>query len=113
MDACGRGVNKGGILIMPIFSEKTNSTDLTKSALQGGEGKDVLTASAMVGSRPPRCARMCLKCAHCEAVQVPAIPQQIGAAAHTSMNIDARGDDKSNYKPMKWKCKCGNFLFNP
>ncbi|EXB75635.1 hypothetical protein L484_026111 [Morus notabilis] len=25
----------------------------------------------------------------------------------------SRGDDFSNYKPMSWKCKCGDFLFNP
>ncbi|CAI0464227.1 unnamed protein product [Linum tenue] len=23
------------------------------------------------------------------------------------------GEDYSNYKPMSWKCKCGNSIFNP
>ncbi|KAF3439115.1 hypothetical protein FNV43_RR17390 [Rhamnella rubrinervis] len=75
---------------------------------------------AQIGSRPPRCERRCSSCGHCEAIQVPANPQvKAGNRRNSSMvvvvaNIDyARGDDNSNYKPMSWKCKCGNFIFNP
>ncbi|BBG95284.1 EPIDERMAL PATTERNING FACTOR-like protein 2 [Prunus dulcis] len=25
----------------------------------------------------------------------------------------SRGDDITNYKPISWKCKCGDLLFNP
>ncbi|KAK9285114.1 hypothetical protein L1049_024299 [Liquidambar formosana] len=73
---------------------------------------------AQIGSRPPRCERRCYSCGHCEAIQVPANPQakaKSGSSNSSAVpNIAyARGDDNSNYKPMSWKCKCGNFIFNP
>ncbi|XP_059439629.1 EPIDERMAL PATTERNING FACTOR-like protein 2 [Corylus avellana] len=74
------------------------------------------TLRAQIGSRPPRCERRCSTCEHCEAIQVPANPQaQNGHRNFSSLsNIAyARGADNSNYKPMSWKCKCGNFIFNP
>ncbi|XP_062145201.1 EPIDERMAL PATTERNING FACTOR-like protein 2 [Alnus glutinosa] len=77
---------------------------------------DKATLRAQIGSRPPRCERRCSSCGHCEAIQVPANPQeQNGHRNFTSLsNIAyARGADNSNYKPMSWKCKCGNFIFNP
>ncbi|KAI3451881.1 hypothetical protein Pfo_008546 [Paulownia fortunei] len=63
---------------------------------------------AQIGSRPPRCERRCGSCAHCEAIQVPTNPQ-----IRSGIENSARGDDNSNYKPMSWKCKCGNLIFNP
>ncbi|KAH7520356.1 hypothetical protein FEM48_Zijuj08G0135300 [Ziziphus jujuba var. spinosa] len=72
---------------------------------------------AQIGSRPPRCERRCSSCGHCEAIQVPANPQvKAGNKSNSSMMVNiayARGDDNSNYKPMSWKCKCGDFIFNP
>ncbi|KAM7514453.1 hypothetical protein LguiA_004036 [Lonicera macranthoides] len=87
-----------------------------------GRKENVEMARSMIGSRPPRCDIKCNNCGHCEAVQVPVAPQlmktQLNAkSAHhlfTNPSIAySRGDDLSNYKPMSWKCKCGNFLFNP
>ncbi|PKU64160.1 EPIDERMAL PATTERNING FACTOR-like protein 2 [Dendrobium catenatum] len=52
----------------------------------------------MIGSRPPLCIGICRACGRCEAIQVPAIPQQ---------------DYSSNYKPLSWKCKCGDLIVNP
>ncbi|XP_071709885.1 EPIDERMAL PATTERNING FACTOR-like protein 2 [Rutidosis leptorrhynchoides] len=75
--------------------------------------------SLLIGSRPPRCEkRYCRKCGHCEAVQVPIVPKFIRttqqALGTTPKSLfDSRGDDISNYKPMCWKCKCGNLMFNP
>ncbi|KAL4366234.1 hypothetical protein GQ457_05G008000 [Hibiscus cannabinus] len=70
-----------------------------------------------IGSRPPRCERRCSSCGHCEAIQVPVDPQlRDGNKNIAAFNFDAayaRGVDSSNYKPMSWKCKCGNFIFNP
>ncbi|KAL7231602.1 hypothetical protein ACSBR2_009771 [Camellia fascicularis] len=71
-----------------------------------------------IGSKPPQCERRCSSCGHCEAIQVPTNPQiKTGTGSKSSFSsIDyARGgdDDSSNYKPMSWKCKCGNSLFNP
>ncbi|XP_010548696.1 PREDICTED: EPIDERMAL PATTERNING FACTOR-like protein 2 [Tarenaya hassleriana] len=50
-----------------------------------------------IGSMPPKCEKRCETCRECEAVQVPVTFQ----------------DDFSNYKPLSWKCKCDNSLFNP
>ncbi|KAL8251692.1 hypothetical protein R6Q59_035385 [Mikania micrantha] len=76
-------------------------------------------ASLLIGSRPPRCEKTyCRNCGHCEAVQVPIVPrltsttQQASGTTPKSL-FDSRGDDISNYKPMCWKCKCGDFMFNP
>ncbi|KAK9069495.1 hypothetical protein SSX86_011403 [Deinandra increscens subsp. villosa] len=76
-------------------------------------------ASLLIGSRPPRCEKSyCSNCGHCEAVQVPIVPKYMRttqrALGTTPKSIlDSRGDDISNYKPMCWKCKCGDFMFNP
>ncbi|XP_047975305.1 EPIDERMAL PATTERNING FACTOR-like protein 2 [Salvia hispanica] len=75
--------------------------------------KDEEIRGEMLGSRPPKCKERCGKCGHCEAVQVP-----IGAAIKYGkmprIRVEySRGDDVSAYKPMCWKCKCGNFIFNP
>ncbi|KAK1276494.1 EPIDERMAL PATTERNING FACTOR-like protein 2 [Acorus gramineus] len=72
---------------------------------------------AMIGSRPPRCDRRCSSCGHCEAVQVPAVPQdkknKIRHSNASKSSITSRGDDTTNYKPMSWKCKCGDLILNP
>ncbi|XP_047961790.1 EPIDERMAL PATTERNING FACTOR-like protein 2 [Salvia hispanica] len=57
---------------------------------------------AQIGSRPPRCERQCSTCTRCEAIQVP-----------TNARINNSDEANSNYKPMSWKCKCGNLIFNP
>ncbi|KAK6923915.1 hypothetical protein RJ641_010115 [Dillenia turbinata] len=78
---------------------------------------------AQIGSRPPSCPRRCSTCSHCEAIQVPTNPQikndnnKVKSSSSSSTlisNIDnSRGDDTTNYKPLSWKCKCGNLIFNP
>ncbi|KAJ1414579.1 Epidermal patterning factor protein [Sesbania bispinosa] len=72
---------------------------------------------AQIGSRPPRCEKRCRSCGHCEAIQVPTNPLvqngKINASTVSIMAYYARRDDSSNYKPMSWKCKCGNLIFNP
>lgn len=89
--------------------------------------KMMLIRARKIGSTPPRCDRRCNKCGHCEAVQVPVVPQlqnrngkshSFFASKRTKAsylkNIEySRGDFISNYKPMSWKCKCGDFFFNP
>lgn len=71
---------------------------------------------AQIGSRPPRCETRCRSCGHCEAIQVPTNPQaQNGKInpSRVSKIAYARGEYSSNYKPLSWKCKCGNIIFNP
>ncbi|XP_073274912.1 EPIDERMAL PATTERNING FACTOR-like protein 2 [Primulina huaijiensis] len=69
-----------------------------------------------IGSRPPRCEGRCSSCGHCVAIQVPTNPQSrnnIKNSAEVLVTAFARDDYHSNYKPMSWKCKCGNLIFNP
>ncbi|GAA0150180.1 hypothetical protein Leryth_002357 [Lithospermum erythrorhizon] len=88
------------------------STDPFKTV--NDEEKAMLRAK--IGSGPPRCVGRCSSCGHCEAIQVPTNPQiNIGANNSTTLSTFSysRGDYNSNYKPMSWKCKCGNLIFNP
>ncbi|KAF5196012.1 Epidermal patterning factor-like protein [Thalictrum thalictroides] len=68
---------------------------------------------SQIGSRPPRCERRCNTCGHCEAIQVPANPSIKSKSSHSFSTVSMRGDYGSNYKPMSWKCKCGDMIFNP
>ncbi|KAK7351517.1 hypothetical protein VNO77_11038 [Canavalia gladiata] len=84
------------------------------------EQESIMVAKPRIGSRPPKCEKRCRSCGHCEAVQVPVVPQtQSHRRSHYSKARTAaavtysRGDDLSNYKPMSWKCKCGDNFFNP
>ncbi|XVF36492.1 hypothetical protein REPUB_Repub19eG0063100 [Reevesia pubescens] len=85
---------------------------------KGIEEEKTLVMRSLIGSRPPRCERRCSSCPHCEAIQVPVTTQsqnrrtrQFSAAIFSIAY--SRGEDISNYKPMSWKCKCGNLIFNP
>nr|GEX53651.1 epidermal patterning factor-like protein 2 [Tanacetum cinerariifolium] len=76
--------------------------------------------SLLIGSRPPRCEKnYCRNCGHCEAVQVPIVPKKFIRTTQEELGttpksmLYSRGDDLSNYKPMCWKCKCGDLMFNP
>lgn len=82
----------------------------------------MLKMRSLIGSRPPRCEGKCRNCRPCEAVQVPVVPNLKHQQTSTIHQLNAfpklflaysRGDDISNYKPMCWKCKCGDSLFNP
>ncbi|XP_058068915.1 EPIDERMAL PATTERNING FACTOR-like protein 2 [Magnolia sinica] len=77
--------------------------------------EDKVFVRARIGSRPPSCERRCSSCGHCEAVQMPAVPQDGNGRRHSSKvtTISSRAADTSNYKPMNWKCKCGDMIFNP
>ncbi|RWW83223.1 hypothetical protein BHE74_00008282 [Ensete ventricosum] len=77
------------------------------------EGEEMKVGEAMLGSRPPRCEGRCLTCGQCEAIQVPAVPQEKSGTRHFSTAITARGDDSTIYKPLSWKCKCGGIILNP
>ncbi|XP_020104100.1 EPIDERMAL PATTERNING FACTOR-like protein 2 [Ananas comosus] len=86
-------------------------------------------AAMIIGSRPPRCEGRCISCGHCEAVQVPIAPKErrwssSSSSSSSSISSDpnaltkattSRGDydDTSNYKPLNWKCKCGDLILNP
>ncbi|XBJ01554.1 hypothetical protein VPH35_021184 [Triticum aestivum] len=79
----------------------------------------------LIGSRPPRCESVCMSCGHCKAVQVPIVPQdhkqRAGREHHdAASDIDAamlaayKGNGGiSDYKPLRWKCRCGSIILDP
>ncbi|OIV94043.1 hypothetical protein TanjilG_14290 [Lupinus angustifolius] len=88
----------------------------TQSGFHQNVGEKKTMLRAQIGSRPPRCERRCRTCGHCEAIQVPTNPQTQNGKINSSKVSTiayAKGNDNSNYKPMSWKCKCGNYIFNP
>ena len=76
-------------------------------ALIGKEEEEKIMARSRIGSRPPSCDRRCATCGHCEAVQVPAVPQQ------RRKDLSSRADEDTNYKPVSWKCQCGGLITDP
>jgi len=90
---------------------------------QSGDQDVKMMMRGLIGSRPPRCERVrCRSCGHCEAIQVPTNPQTklhsplttSSSSSSETIHLDyTRGDDSTNYKPMSWKCKCGNSIYNP
>ncbi|KAK9135115.1 hypothetical protein Syun_014532 [Stephania yunnanensis] len=93
----------------------------SKVGLVGGlivmrdEEKFVVVRSHRIGSSPPRCERMCSKCGHCEAVQVPVVPREkTKTNKHYLSKITSSRDQHGyDYKPMRWQCKCGDIFYNP
>ncbi|XP_027348633.1 EPIDERMAL PATTERNING FACTOR-like protein 2 [Abrus precatorius] len=98
-----------GLVVEGRKTQKQNDFDQTIV-----EDKTILRSQ--IGSRPPKCERRCRSCGHCEAIQVPTNPQaqkgKINSPKFSTIAY-ARVDGNSNYKPMSWKCKCGNLIFNP
>ncbi|KAG8081415.1 hypothetical protein GUJ93_ZPchr0007g6242 [Zizania palustris] len=97
---------------------------------RGEKMKMKMEGRGLIGSRPPRCERVCMSCGHCEAVQVPIMPQDlkreakadeqqhVASATANAISISAavftyRVNGLSNYKPLSWKCKCGDIILDP
>uniref|UniRef100_A0A3Q7JIQ5 Epidermal patterning factor-like protein n=1 Tax=Solanum lycopersicum TaxID=4081 RepID=A0A3Q7JIQ5_SOLLC len=78
-----------------------------------------------LGSMPPSCYNKCNQCHPCMAAQVPTTPshRQDGPSPSRGKNIAMEYFDSpspstganrySNYKPLEWKCKCEDHLYNP
>ncbi|GLU13099.1 hypothetical protein SLE2022_297460 [Rubroshorea leprosula] len=74
-----------------------------------------------LGSTPPSCHNKCNGCHPCMAVQVPTLPSHDGtqpdssgsAVSNPKQFIDPSGNRYSNYKPLGWKCRCGDHFYNP
>ncbi|XWS24048.1 hypothetical protein CRYUN_Cryun28dG0067500 [Craigia yunnanensis] len=101
-----------------MAAEGRSLSRLLDQVAQKGIEEKTLVMRSLIGSRPPRCERRCSSCPHCEAIQVPVTTQsqnrrtrQFSSAIFSIAY--SRGNDISNYKPMSWKCKCGNQIFNP
>ncbi|OIW18123.1 hypothetical protein TanjilG_22321 [Lupinus angustifolius] len=78
-----------------------------------------------LGSIPPRCHNKCNDCHPCMAVQVPSLPSHEQQLQPDLTKKDTMEEDMfdpssqvnnnrySNYKPLGWKCHCGNHFFDP
>ncbi|KAL1366098.1 hypothetical protein HN51_013995 [Arachis hypogaea] len=75
-----------------------------------------------LGSIPPSCHNKCNECHPCMAVQVPTLPthnnQDLTKSRKkglfsSSLEGNRNSNRYSNYKPLGWKCHCGNHFFNP
>ncbi|WJX47537.1 hypothetical protein P8452_34212 [Trifolium repens] len=71
-----------------------------------------------LGSMPPSCHSKCNECHPCMAVQVPSLPTHDSIPPKVSamkkwLNPSLQGNMYSNYKPLGWKCHCGDHFFNP
>ncbi|CAI8618927.1 unnamed protein product [Vicia faba] len=72
-----------------------------------------------LGSIPPSCHSKCNECHPCMAVQVPSLPNHVHDSLPSSsmekwLTPSLQGTNRySNYKPLGWKCHCGNHFFNP
>ncbi|RAL46462.1 hypothetical protein DM860_004741 [Cuscuta australis] len=70
-----------------------------------------------LGSTPPSCHNKCNQCHPCMAAQVPTLPShgraRPGGAARV-LPVDYFDLPRySNYKPLGWKCRCGDRFYNP
>ncbi|KAJ8762515.1 hypothetical protein K2173_007954 [Erythroxylum novogranatense] len=103
--------------VSPVAAGRSQAKLIDSSQVGMKEEKLVSVRAHTIGSAPPKCERRCGSCGHCEAVQVPVTTEAPGQRTHFSEAIASvaysRGDAISNYKPMCWKCKCGNLLFSP
>ncbi|KAI4388646.1 hypothetical protein MLD38_000957 [Melastoma candidum] len=103
--------------IQPRFTADARAVPGTMPAepMEEERRRSAVTQS-LIGSRPPSCDGRCKGCGRrCMAAQVPVAPQKIRiqrSPAAKSLEY-ARGDDISNYKPMTWKCRCGDIYYNP
>ncbi|XP_061345569.1 EPIDERMAL PATTERNING FACTOR-like protein 1 [Gastrolobium bilobum] len=74
-----------------------------------------------LGSIPPSCHNKCNECHPCMAVQVPTLPSHDPVqpdltktvVTESLFNPSSQGNRYSNYKPLGWKCHCGDHFFNP
>ncbi|KAL6858862.1 hypothetical protein ACP4OV_017864 [Aristida adscensionis] len=76
-----------------------------------------------LGSSPPSCRGKCYECSPCTPVQVPAAlsaapsgPAAAAAAAAARRRpraVRVRPLANSEYKPVGWKCQCGDRRYEP
>ncbi|XP_010937414.1 EPIDERMAL PATTERNING FACTOR-like protein 1 [Elaeis guineensis] len=98
-------------LLLPTFC-------LDKSSLSSPQG--MLTQEKIrLGSTPPSCHNKCNECNPCTAVQIPTLPGRTDPGLGRPVQMAHPLADQpsytmySNYKPLGWKCRCGNHLYNP
>ncbi|KAL8475114.1 hypothetical protein ACS0TY_030771 [Phlomoides rotata] len=80
---------------------------------QHSSGVVVVEEKAKLGSTPPSCHNKCKMCQPCAAVQVATMPSQHRVDPSSDESSSTGGYRYSNYKPLKWSCKCNGQFYNP
>ncbi|KAL5992487.1 hypothetical protein ACLOJK_013406 [Asimina triloba] len=74
----------------------------------------LLDEKTRLGSTPPSCHSRCDECNPCTAVQVPTVPAHnrgepgLGRAFRFGFSSPLISNKYPNYKPLGWKCRCGD-----
>uniref|UniRef100_A0ACD5VP28 Uncharacterized protein n=1 Tax=Avena sativa TaxID=4498 RepID=A0ACD5VP28_AVESA len=92
-------MSRGGQERLVRAEDGSRRPPVDASMRRGGEEQQRLSR---VGSRPPCCVcrSSCGGCAPCKAVQVRA-------------GVGILRPLCANYEPVRWKCKCGDAVFDP
>lgn len=77
-------------------------------------GSSLFEGKTRLGSTPPTCHNKCNQCHPCQSVQVPSMPshQRFQLSRHQVDSMDYY-EPSPTYKPLGWKCRCGNHFYNP
>ncbi|XP_022752032.1 EPIDERMAL PATTERNING FACTOR-like protein 1 isoform X1 [Durio zibethinus] len=104
--------------LFPMFT--CSLINLTMVLVLGFQQVPSFEEKTRLGSTPPSCHNKCNGCHPCMAVQVPTLPSHdrfqpgLSKAITNSMQFfDPSGNQYSNYKPLGWKCRCGDRFYNP
>ncbi|XP_074567803.1 EPIDERMAL PATTERNING FACTOR-like protein 1 [Curcuma longa] len=98
----------GFLILLLVLLWPASSLD-ESLLISSSQGVLVDQDKARLGSAPPNCLNRCNQCTPCTAVQDPALPSGSRPRDGCSLPIDKY----SNYKPLGWKCRCGDRLYNP
>ncbi|KAG6470916.1 EPIDERMAL PATTERNING FACTOR-like protein 1 [Zingiber officinale] len=94
------------LLVLPPPASFLDDSLLTSSS----QGMLADQEKVPLGSAPPNCRNRCNRCSPCTAVQDPAPPSGLRPGnSGCSLSVN----QYSNYKPLEWKCRCGDRLYNP
>lgn len=96
-----------------MIQGKSSEQLLHSETLQNNQG--FMEDMTRLGSIPPSCRNKCNACDPCKAIQVPTLPNhdQVHNVSPRASSSTETSKKYTNYKPIGWKCKCGNRLFNP
>nr|CAD1826917.1 unnamed protein product [Ananas comosus var. bracteatus] len=102
-------------LILMLFSAPLGARCTNRSPISSPQAM-LMEEKIRLGSTPPSCHNRCNTCNPCTAVQVPTLPAR--AARLRSSESDGGGGELSfnefaNYKPLGWKCRCRDHLYDP
>uniref|UniRef100_A0A7C9DZ12 Epidermal patterning factor-like protein n=1 Tax=Opuntia streptacantha TaxID=393608 RepID=A0A7C9DZ12_OPUST len=110
------------IIIIPLFFFALFSSPGFPSSDPPWVQGSLMQEKTRLGSTPPSCYNKCDGCHPCTAVKVPASPGlhrvqlSPSRSERQSYGVISEYDSfpgATNYKPLGWKCRCKDRLYNP